>query len=96
MRRKRTLIMTTLTKILLTLCVTGLVLGIAGIGNTQISGLALALGAVTFVLSFITHVIGKAESEHIEMTKEAPVPATSAKDLNKKEAVVSSALPAIK
>lgn len=48
--------------ILLAICIVGLVLGLAGVGNEMVSGFALAIGAVMFILAFITRAIEKAES----------------------------------
>ncbi|MDB6023435.1 MAG: hypothetical protein JWQ04_3292 [Pedosphaera sp.] len=47
---------------LLAICILGLVLGLAGVGNNMISGFALAMGAVSFILAFIIRLIEKAET----------------------------------
>lgn len=54
--------MNTLFKILVVVCLTGLVLGLCDVGNAMVSGLCRAIGAVFFILAFITKVIQKAEA----------------------------------
>src|SRR5262249_41623965 len=49
--------MKTLSKLLLFICVLGLVLGISDVGSPMFSGLARAIGAVFFILFFITRML---------------------------------------
>lgn len=90
--------MKTITKVLLTTSVLGLALGIYGIVNTQISGLALAMGAVTFALAFITYVVGKAEDEEVDSAKKAQVAIARTKPshTSSHNAVIHSAVAAVK
>ena len=46
--------MKTMSKMLLIICLLGLVLGLADVGTPMFSGLARACGAVFFILFFIT------------------------------------------
>ena len=55
--------MKTVFKILLTICIVGFALGFSGLGNDMFAGFCRAMGAVFFILSFITKVIEKAEAE---------------------------------
>lgn len=54
--------MNTLFKILAVLALICLALGLGDIGNGMISGFCRALGAVFFILAFITNVVHKAET----------------------------------
>lgn len=45
-----------------TACIICLALGLADVGNAMVSGLFRALGAVLFILSFITKVVHEAEA----------------------------------
>ena len=54
--------MNTLFKVLVVLCLLGLALGLADVGSGTFSGLCRALGAVCFILAFITKAIQKAEA----------------------------------
>ncbi len=54
--------MNTLFKILVVLSLIGLAVGLSDVGNAMFSGLCRALGAVFFVLAFITKAIHKAET----------------------------------
>jgi hypothetical protein len=54
--------MNTLFKILVVVCLTCLALGLGDIGNSMVSGLCRAMGAVFFILAFITKMIQKAEA----------------------------------
>ncbi len=53
-----------LSNLLLAVCILGVILGLAGVINDMVSGFALAIGAVMFILSFNTRVIEKAEATH--------------------------------
>jgi hypothetical protein len=55
--------MKTFTKILLVICLLGFALGLADFGDSAFSGLARALGAVFFVLTFLCRAFEKMESE---------------------------------
>jgi hypothetical protein len=46
-----------LTGILLVICILGLVVGLADVGSPMFSGLALAFGAVFFILFYITRAL---------------------------------------
>lgn len=63
-----------LSKILLAVCILGLVLGLADVGNAMFSGLARAIGAVFFILFFITRVLEIASAEEAVDAKN-PAPA---------------------
>ncbi len=54
--------MNTLFKILVVVCLAGLTLGFCDVGNAMVSGFCRAMGAVFFILAFITKVIEKAEA----------------------------------
>ncbi len=54
--------MNTLFKILAVLSLIALVVGLSDIGSDMFSGLCRALGAVFFILAFITKAIHKAET----------------------------------
>jgi hypothetical protein len=55
--------MKTFTKILLVICLLGFVLGLADVGDSVFSGMARALGAVFFILTFLSRAFEKMESE---------------------------------
>jgi hypothetical protein len=48
--------------ILLAACVVFLVLGLADVGNAMVSGFCRAMGAVLFIVTFVTRVVQKAEA----------------------------------
>ncbi len=51
-----------LSKILLAVCLLGFLLGLGDFGNSMFSGVARALGAVFFILFFITRLFEIAEA----------------------------------
>jgi hypothetical protein len=51
-------------KLLLVICVLGLLLGLGDVGNPMFSGLARAVGAVFFILFFVTRMIDVLSEEH--------------------------------
>ncbi len=53
--------MKTLFKILATVSIVGLVLGLSDVGDSMFSGFCRAFGAIFFILAFITKTIDKAE-----------------------------------
>jgi hypothetical protein len=61
--------MKSLFKILLTACILGFVLGFSGLGNDVFVGFCRAMGAVFFILAFITKLIQKAEVEEMTTVK---------------------------
>ena len=52
-----------LSNILLVVCLLGFVVGLADVGGAIFSGFCRAIGAVFFILTFISRVIEKAEAE---------------------------------
>jgi hypothetical protein len=52
-----------LTKILLVVSIIGFALGLANVGGSAFSGLARALGAVFFVLTFLCRAFERMEAE---------------------------------
>lgn len=56
------MIMNTMFKIMVTVCILGFLLALSSLGNEMFTGFTLAMGAVFFILSFITKVIEKAEA----------------------------------
>jgi uncharacterized membrane protein YadS len=52
------------TKVLLAICLLGFALGFADIGNSMFSGVARALGAVFFILTFLCFLFDKMEAQH--------------------------------
>ena len=48
--------MKTMSKALLVICLTGLVLGLSNVGPPNFSGLARAIGAIFFILTYVSRV----------------------------------------
>jgi hypothetical protein len=73
-----------LSKFLLAICILGLVLGLADVGNAMFSGLARAIGAAFFILFFITRALEFASAEEaVEANSPAPAsePVAAPRDL---------------
>lgn len=52
-----------LSNLLLIVCLIALALGFSDVGNAIFSGFSRAMGAVFFILAFITRIMEKAEAE---------------------------------
>jgi hypothetical protein len=72
--------MKTPSKVLLVISLTGFVLGLSNLGPPMFSGLARAIGAIFFILVYITRVFELIEAESREGVRQAATQSRPAKD----------------